>query len=416
MIGVIRDSWSLLLGLLLLMLGNGLQGTLLGVRGAIEGMSPSTLSFIMSAYFVGLLIGARVTPVMIGRVGHVRVFAALASMISAAFILYAAQPDPWVWGATRLVVGFSFCGVYVVAESWLNERATNETRGQAMSVYMLVQMIGIVSAQGLLMLADPGGYALFALISILVSVSVAPMLLSAGPTPVFQTSRRMSLRELFEVSPLGCVGAFLLGGIFAAMFGMAAVYGGQAGLSIGQISALVAAIYMGGLVAQWPIGWLSDRMDRRRLIIAICAVGAVAAMVASVADFTGVLIAAAVVGAVANPLYSLIIAHTNDFLKADDMASASGGLLFLNGVGAVGGPIAVGFLMERFGAGAYFAYFAVLLAGVALYGLYRMTQRAAPLDTAPYAPILASATSVAVGMASEIAASAEKPRAGLTIH
>jgi len=238
---------------------------------------------------------------------------------------------------------------------------------------------------------------------------VAPMLLSAGPTPVFQTSRRMSLRELFEVSPLGCVGAFLLGGIFAAMFGMAAVYGGQAGLSIGQISALVAAIYMGGLVAQWPIGWLSDRMDRRRLIIAICAVGAVAAMVASVADFTGVLIAAAVVGAVANPLYSLIIAHTNDFLKADDMASASGGLLFLNGVGAVGGPIAVGFLMERFGAGAYFAYFAVLLAGVALYGLYRMTQRAAPLDTAPYAPILASATSVAVGMASEIAASAEKP-------
>ena len=259
MLGVVRDSWSLLLGLLLLMLGNGLQGTLLGVRGAIEGMSPGTLSFIMSAYFVGLLIGARVTPVMIGRVGHVRVFAALASLISAAFILYAAQPDPWVWGAARLVVGFSFCGVYVVAESWLNERATNETRGQAMSVYMLVQMTGVVSAQGLLMLGDPGGYALFALISILVSVAVAPMLLSAGPTPVFKASPRMTLRALFAVSPLGCVGAFLLGGVFAAMFGMAAVYGGQAGLSIGQISALVAAMYMGGLVAQWPIGRASCR-------------------------------------------------------------------------------------------------------------------------------------------------------------
>ena len=408
MLGVVRDSWSLLLGLLLLMLGNGLQGTLLGVRGAIEGMSPGTLSFIMSAYFVGLLIGARVTPVMIGRVGHVRVFAALASLISAAFILYAAQPDPWVWGAARLVVGFSFCGVYVVAESWLNERATNETRGQAMSVYMLVQMTGVVSAQGLLMLGDPGGYALFALISILVSVAVAPMLLSAGPTPVFKASPRMTLRALFAVSPLGCVGAFLLGGVFAAMFGMAAVYGGQAGLSIGQISALVAAMYAGGLVTQWPIGWLSDRMDRRLLIVAICAVGAAAAAAATVVGFTGVLIAAAVVGAVANPLYSLIIAHANDFLRADDMASGSGGLLFLNGVGAVGGPIAVGFLMERFGAAAYFAYFAALLAAISLYGAWRMTRRAGPSDTGPHAPILASATPVAVEMASEIAASAEK--------
>jgi MFS family permease len=406
MLTVVRDSWALLLGLLLLMLGNGLQATLLGVRGALEGFTPGALSFVMSAYFVGLLVGARLTPLMIQRVGHVRVFAALASMISAGFILYAAAPDPWVWAATRLMVGFCFCGVYVVAESWLNGRATNETRGEAMSAYMLVQSLGIVAAQGLLLLADPGGYALFALISILVSVSVAPMLLSAAPAPAFQAARRMTLAQLFAVSPLGCVGTFLLGGVFAAMFGMAAVYGAEAGLSVAQISALTAAIYLGGMLLQWPIGRISDRMDRRRLIVIVAAVGAVAALVAMASGpFVGVLIAAVLIGGTVSPLYSLLIAHTNDFLPPEDMAAASGGLLFLNGVGAVGGPVAVGLLMASFGAAAYFAYFAGLLAAIALYGGWRMTRRPAPAvsATGPFAPIPHSATPMTMERAAEAA-------------
>ncbi len=405
MLTVVRDSWALLLGLLLLMLGNGLQATLLGVRGALEGFTPATLSFVMSAYFVGLLIGARLTPLMIERVGHVRVFAALASLVSAGFILYAAAPDPWVWAGTRLMVGFCFCGVYVVAESWLNGRATNETRGEAMSVYMLVQSLGIVAAQGLLLLADPGGYALFALISIFVSISMAPMLLSASPAPAFQAARRMTLAQLFTVSPLGCVGTFLLGGVFAAMFGMAAVYGAEAGLSVAQISALTAAIYIGGMVAQWPIGRLSDRMDRRLLIVIVASVGGAAALVAMASGgFIGVLAAALVVGAMVSPLYSLLIAHTNDFLAPEDMAAASGGLLFLNGVGAVGGPMAVGFLMSSFGAAAYFAYFAVLLAAIAFYGAWRMTRRPGPAvaDTGPFAPIPHSATPLTLESAAEV--------------
>jgi MFS family permease len=407
MLAVVRDSWTLLLGMLLLMLGNGLQATLLGVRGAQEGMSPSTLSFVMSAYFAGLLIGARVTPLMIQRVGHVRVFSALASLISAGFILYAALPDPWVWMATRLMVGFCFCGVYVVAESWLNDRATNETRGQAMSVYMLVQSLGIVGAQGFMTLAEPTGYALFALISILVSLSIAPMLLSAAPTPAFETARRMTLRELFAVSPLGCVGTLLLGGVFSAMFGMAAVYGAEAGLSVDQIAVLMASIYTGGLLAQWPIGWLSDRVDRRRLIVACCGAGLTAGAVAATGpEFLVLLPLAAVIGGIANPLYTLLIAHTNDFLGPQDMASASGGLLFLNGVGAVSGPIVVGVLMDRAGPPAFFAYMAALFGLIGLYGLWRMTRRAAaPIEAqAPFAPILPSATPVAMGIVTELAA------------
>jgi MFS family permease len=396
---VIRESWALLFGLTLLMLGNGMQATLLGVRGAIEGISPGAMSWVMSSYFAGLLIGARLAPRLIRRVGHVRVFAALASMISAGFIVYAWAPDPWVWGATRFVVGFCFCGVYVVCESWLNDRATNETRGQAMSAYMLVQSFAVIAAQGLVNLADPGGWDLFALMSALVSVAVAPMLLSTAPAPAFGSSQPMPLRRLFAVSPLGCVATFMLGGVFSAMFGMAAVYGGLAGLGVGEISALVAALYAGGLAFQIPVGRMSDRMDRRRLIVGVCALGAVAALAGAVASGWALLAAAALIGGAASPLYGLIIAYTNDFLEPVDMAAGSGGLLFLNGVGAVTGPVTVGWLMERFGPSAFFLYIAGLLGFVGLYGLWRMVRRPATPAPRPFAPLSPGAQAVAVAAA-----------------
>jgi len=406
MLGVMRESWSLLFGLLLLMLGNGMQATLLGIRGAIEGIEPAAMSWVMSAYFAGLLVGARIVPDLIRAVGHVRVYAALASLISVGFVLYAAFPDPWLWGATRFVVGFCFCGVYVVCESWLNDRATNETRGRAMSAYMLVQTGAVILAQGLVNLADPADWELFVLMSALVSVAVTPMLLSSQPAPPFATAKRMALRDLMRASPLGCVATFMLGGVFSAMFGMAAVYGGLAGLSVGQISALVAALYLGGLVFQVPIGRLSDRMDRRRLIVLTCALGALAGALAALAGGWALLLAAALVGGAASPLYGLIIAYTNDFLTPEDMASASGGLLFLNGVGAVTGPLTVGWLMQRFGPPAFFLYISGLLGIVCLYGLWRMTRRAAPdvSETRPFTPLSPTAQTVAVTVAQEAAA------------
>lgn len=398
MIAVIRDSWALLFGMLLLMLGNGLQGTLLGVRGAMEGMSPTSLAWVMSAYFAGVLIGARVAPALIGRVGHVRVFAALAGLISAAFILYPTAPNPWVWAVMRLIVGFSFCGVYVVAESWLNDRATNETRGQTMSAYMLVQMAGIIAAQALLNFADPGGYTLFVVMTVLVSVATTPILLSVSPAPAYHAAKRMSLGALFRVSPLGCVATLALGAMYAALFGMAGVYGVEAGLSVGRISIFVAAIYVGGFVMMYPVGWISDRVDRRMLIVALCLAGAAAALGASAAPFWPLVAATMLVGGSINTLYSLAIAYTNDFLEPEDMASASAGLLFLNGVGAVGGPLVVGFMMQTLGAGGFFLYLAGILAAVALYGLWRMTRRAAPSadETGPFAPITMAASVVAV--------------------
>ena len=407
MISVFRGSWALFLGMLLLMVGNGLQGSLLGVRGDIEGFSTFQLSIVMSGYFVGFLFGSKLAPEMIRRVGHVRVFAALGSFISAILILFPVITDPIAWTILRVGIGFCFSGVYVTAESWLNNAATNETRGQTLSVYLIVQMAGIVAAQGVLSLGDPSGFILFIVPSVLVSLAFAPILLSITPAPAFDTTKSMSFRELFNASPLGCVGIFLLGGVFSALFGMAAVYGTSEGLSLGEISIFIASIYLGGLVLQFPIGWVSDRMDRRLLIMGVSIAGATAAVVAMMMGgyFPAILACAFLIGGFSNPLYALLIAYTNDFLELEDMAGASGGLIFINGIGAIAGPVVTGQLMEFSGPSGFFLFIGVMLAGIGTYGAWRSTQRSAPQvsDTGSYAHISQTATAVAVEVAQEFA-------------
>jgi MFS family permease len=409
MFQVINSAWALLLGIGLLMIGNGLQGTLLGVRGQIEGFSTLEMSMVMSAYFVGFLGGSRLAPEMIRRVGHVRVFAALASFISAVMILYPVFTSPWVWILGRVVVGFCFSGVYVSAESWLNNAADNANRGKALSLYMMVQMMGIVSAQGLLLLADPAGYVTFVIASVVISISFGPILLSISPTPAFDTTKPMTLAEITRVSPLGCVGMFLLGGCFAAMFGMSAVYGAAVGLTLTQISIFVATFYIGAVVLQFPLGWVSDRMDRRMLITVVASIGVGGAVLGALlgGDYMLLLGAAFIIGGMVNPLYSLLLAHTNDYLDYEDMAAASGGLIFINGLGAITGPLIMGWLMDPRVAGpyAFFLFMAVLLSILATYSLYRMTQRAAiPVDeTGQMAAMMPTVTPIAMEVAQEIA-------------
>ncbi len=409
MLQVLSSAWALLLGMGLLMIGNGLQGTILGVRGEIEGFSTLEMSFVMSAYFLGFLGGSRLAPEMIRRVGHVRVFAALASFISAVMIMYPMLTDPIAWILGRVVIGFCFSGVYVTAESWLNNAASNENRGQALSLYMIVQMAGIISAQALMLVGDPAGYETFVIASILVSVSFAPILLSISPTPAFDTAKPMTLLQLMGISPLGCVGMFLLGGVFSAQFGMAAVYGARAGLSLVEISTFVASFYIGAMVLQYPLGWFSDRMDRRVLILVVATLGGCGSTVAMLfgVSFPILLGAAFLIGGMSNPLYSLLIAHTNDFLDHDDMPAASGGLVFINGLGAIAGPLITGWLMGDaiFGPPGFFLFIAALLFVMAFYSLYRMTQRASvPVDeTGTMSTLYPTASPVAFELAQEVA-------------
>lgn len=405
MLIVLKNSWALLVGMFLLMIGNGLQGTLLGVRGSLEGFSAAAMSWVMMGYFIGYLGGSKFAPEMIRRVGHVRVFAALASMVSACLVLYAAWPNVYFWFGLRICVGFCFSGVYVVAESWLNESSTNETRGQTLSVYVIVQMSGLVLSQQLLNFADPNGFMLFVVVSVLVSFSFAPILLSISPAPQFQTTKPMKLYDLMVTSPLGVVGIFLLGSVFSALFGMAAIFGTEKGMSISEISIFVSSIYLGGLILQFPIGWLSDRMDRRVLICMVTFLGFIASLFAAffATSFMSYLIAVFFIGGMSNPLYSLFIAYTNDFLEHEDMTAASGGLIFINGLGSIAGPVVVGWMMSRFGANSFFIYIGVLMIMMSLYALYRMTQRVAPAieDTSAYTLLAPTGALVAVELAQE---------------
>ena len=391
MLQVLNSSWALFLGMFMLMVGNGLQGTLLGLRGEIEGFSTFSLSIVMSAYFAGFLFASKMAPEMIRRVGHVRVFAALGSTISAVLILYPTLVEPWAWTVGRIVIGFCFCGVYITAESWLNDASTNETRGQALSVYMIVQMAGIVFAQWVVSQGDVSGYVLFIIPSVLVSLAFAPILLSIKPMPAFGQTKPMSIKRLIATSPLACFGMFMLGGVFSAQFGMSAVYGARAGFSVGQISAFVSAIYLAALVAQYPIGWLSDKLDRRILIIAVSVVGGFGALIAGFfpGSYTLAVVSGALVGGTSNPLYALVIAYCNDYLEREDMAAASGGLLFVNGVGAILGPVILGQLLEAFGPAGYWVFLSALMLGMAAYGLVRMFQRERPADE--YEPVEYSA-------------------------
>lgn len=406
MFKVFTTSWALFLGMFMLMVGNGLQGTLLGVRGGLENFSTFQMSIVMSAYFLGFLGGSRLAPELIRRVGHVRVFAALGSTISAVLILYPVLPEVWAWTLGRVVIGFCFSGVYVTAESWLNNAATNENRGQSLSLYMLAQMSGIVVAQAILSVGDVSGYVLFIIPSVLVSLAFAPILLSVQPTPAFETTKPMSIRNLVKISPFASVGMFLLGGVFAAQFGMTAVYGTQAGLSVKQISLLVSAIYIAALAAQYPIGWASDRMDRRILIIGLAALGGVGAIVSAMSggSFIIIIIGAAIVGGTSNPLYALYIAYANDFLEHEDMPAASAGFIFINGVGAIFGPVLLGYVMGVFGEAAFWVVVAILMSAMAAYGLIRVLQRPSDWDIddmTSYAPVMANGSPVVMDMAQD---------------
>ncbi|MCB5409377.1 MFS transporter [Pseudogemmobacter faecipullorum] len=417
MLRVIYTTWPLLLGVLLLMVGNGVQGTLLGIRGTLESFGPFQLSVVMSAYFAGFLLGSRLVPEMLRHVGHIRVFAALGSLISAILVLYPLLLDWQVWALMRIVIGFGFSGIYITAESWLNSISTNENRGQALSAYMIVQMVGIVTAQGLIAYGDPLGYDLFIIPSVMVSFAFLPLLLATFPTPSFESGERLGFRELYKISPLGCVGMFLIGGIFSSMFGMASVWGTLSLLTVKEIALFSSALYIGGLIMQYPIGKLSDRVDRRKVMLWLSVIAALVMLVATVFSlpFWALLIVAALLGGITYPVYGLLIAYTNDYLSKEQMAAASAGLLFINGIGSIFGPLITGWMMGVIGTRSFFLFNGALYAMLAGYAAWRMTRRATPLATGVFVRLSPTASAVAsvavVESAAEINPSPENPEA-----
>ena len=384
MFSAIRSAWPLLLGLAILMLGNGLQGTLLGVRATLEGFSTQTTGYVMTGYYIGFLLGSFIGPKLVKNVGHIRVFAALASILSAAMLLHAVFIEPVTWFAIRVVNGFAIAGLYIVVESWLNDAATNRTRGQLLSVYMVIVLGGMAAGQFLLNLASPAGFELFILISVLVSVSLVPIALSVTRAPKFEAPVHVGWRTMYQTSPLGVVGCLIVGVAQGALIGMGAVYAREIGMSVADVSLFMATALAGGVVLQWPVGHLSDIFDRRVIITVVTLLAALAALVGALAGehSTAILLVSVFLfGGLSFPVYSLCIAHSNDHLQPDQMVAASGTLVLVAGIGASVGPAFAAALMSMAGPAGFFWCLAAVHAAIGVFALYRMTRRAAlPVD------------------------------------
>jgi MFS family permease len=379
MFAAISSVWALLVGIALLMVGAGLQGSLLGVRAAEDGFSALMTGVIMSSYFAGFLLGFVIVPRLVKSVGHIRVFGVLASIASAVALIHSVFVDPLAWTGLRAMSGFCYIGLFIVAESWLNDRSTNETRGQLLSVYMIVMTGSMAVGPLLLNLGNPSGFDLFIAASVMVSLAMVPVSLTTYSAPKFEEQERLSLRELAKISPLGIAGCLTNGATSGALIWLASVYAGSIGMPLENIALFASASIVGGAILQWPIGRLSDRFDRRQVLTGVAIVGAICAAGAATigADNpTMQMIAVTIVGGLSIPIYSLSVAHTNDHLKPSQMVAASSGLLLANGIGGMAGPAAAGAAMQVLGPSGYFWFPAAVMATLSTFALFRMTRRA----------------------------------------
>ena len=374
----ISTNWPLLLGMGVLMLGAGLQSTLLGVRATLEGFPTLVTGIIMSCYYVGYVLGTMIAPPLLRHAGHIRVFAALAAVASVAILVQGCFVNPWVWGPMRLASGLCFAAIYVVAESWLNDRANRSNRGRLFATYMLVLYGGLGAAQFLLIVSNPLTPTPFMLVSVLISLAMVPIVLSAQQVPERAAPGKVRLRELYRNSPLGVAGVTVSGMTSAIIFSMGPVYARLSGLGTGGVAAFMAVSILAAVVTQYPVGRLSDRMDRRTVIAAVCTLATLVA--GSIVAFRGMphavfLTLAALFSGLVLTLYSLSVSHVNDKLEPTQMVAASSALLLLNGSAAAAGPVLAGSLMTAFGPPAYFAALAALTGGLAIYDLWRKSRR-----------------------------------------
>ncbi len=399
MLNLIKNSWALFLGYGILIVAHGLQGNLLGLRAVLENFNIMATGALMSGYFIGYFVGANVVPNLVGKVGHIRVFAAFASTASLSILLHSVIVNPYVWILGRFITGFSIISIFVVVESWLNDRATNRTRGKVLSIYMIITFVGIGLGTLLLNFNNPTNYEPFILVSLLLSIALVPILLTKRKPPTFKKISRIKIKELYKISPLGTFSMFCVGFIHPAIFTMGAVYGALMNFSILEISLYLFLITIAGAIFQWPIGYLSDRFDRRIILIITAIFGSILTVLCffSVAispdfinlstDWRNVLqhisnhrflfyIFISLYAGMSLPLFSLNLAYVNDFLPKEKFVSAGAGMQIIFGLSAMVAPFVCSFFMKSFGPNGIFIFLFIFQTLIALFGVYRMTRRA----------------------------------------
>ncbi len=404
MIATLYSVSSILLGAAILIAGSGLFGTLLGVRAGLEGFADVVIGLIMSAYFVGFFVGTFVCPAIVRRVGHIRAFTMFAAIASATAILHALVIGPWVWAALRVVNGVCLVGFFMVTESWLNSNTPNERRGQVFSAYVAVTLGALALGQIFIATADPAGFTLFGVVSILFSLALVPVAFTRIEQPRPVTVPHLRLRHLYDVAAAGVVGAFASGLTGSALWGMAPVFVQRIGLDTAAVAGMMSAAVLGGAALQWPLGRISDRHDRRFVLAAICASAAVMALatLAATHGSTVALMAGMFLyGGLAFSVYPVSVAFVNDRLAREHALASSSGLLLVYGVGAAIGPTLAGSAMEIFGPRTLFLYFAIVFVPVAGFAYYRTRKSPEPPDAARghFVPMIRT-TTAALEMAS----------------
>lgn len=383
MLAALYSVSSLLLGVAVLVMGSGLFATLLGLRAGLEGFADVVIGLIMSAYFVGFFLGTFFGPAIVRRIGHIRAFAMFAAIASATAILHVLAIDPWLWAALRVLSGACLVGLFMVIESWLNVHVPNERRGQIFSAYTAIALGALAVGQLLIATADPGGFTLFGVVSILFSLALVPIAFTRIEQPQPVTAPHLGLRHLYATAPAGVVGAFASGLAGGALWGLAPVFVQRIGLGTTVIAGLMSAAVIGGALFQWPIGRISDRHDRRYVLAAICAGAAVLALAALGATYWSVAALTAsmfLYGGLAFSVYPVSVAFVNDRLAREHALAGSSGLLLVYGVGAAIGPTLAGTTMELAGPRALLAYLAVVLSFVAGFAYYRARTAPEPPD------------------------------------
>ncbi len=384
---ILKNSWALFLGMGLIMIAHGYQGSLLGVRAVQEEFSLVATGFMLSGYYVGYFIGAKTIPNFILRVGHIRVFAAFASIASIVILIHSVLIHPFTWFILRVITGISMVSIYTIAESWLNDRSTNKNRGSVLSVYMIILYGSMAAGMFFLNFSKPENFQPFILVSLFMSLALIPILLTKRKAPTFKKISGMSLKDLYKTSPLGMIGSLFYGTAQSALFSLLAVYAASMNFSIFEISFVTFLLAISGAVAQFPIGRLSDIFDRRLIIIyttfgsaffALCAIIASAQMYLPAGLATSKFwfyIFLILFSFCSLPMFAIIFAHTNDFIPKEKFVAAGAGLQFAFGLGAISGPFFCSILMNIIGPNGYFAFLIIFHSLIGVFAIYRMKIR-----------------------------------------
>jgi MFS family permease len=385
---IMASIFALLLGIGILLMGLGLLGTSLGVRAVAEGFSDSVTGLVMSCYFAGFIAGSYLCPRLVRRVGHIRAFAAFAGTASACAFAHALLVDPLAWGLLRLVTGGCLLGVYLVVESWLNLESPAAQRGRVLAIYMTVTLLALALGQSLLRLDPSAGYPAFGVVAALFALGLVPVALTRLPEPRPVGVPHQNLRLSVHGSPLGIGGTLVAGLASSAFWGMGAVFAQRLGLNGQGVATFMMTTILGGVALQWPIGLLSDRLDRRLVLFAaglLSGVAALGTLLAALWSPPILYVGTFLLGGLLFPIYSLSVAYLNDRIEHEQMLEVSNAALLTYGGGAVLGPLAAGLSMHEWGPAGLFIYMATVLLGFALFalvGIYRSRPVPEPERTA----------------------------------